>query len=93
MIKLEWKFNGRSVAPGQLGAEVAKAFKAEAINRARAAVAKVQCPVHGAGLKNVTVQAEGSPPALASTKRAATTYDSGSRVVYAGTVLPGRSRA
>lgn len=60
MIKLEWKFNGRSVAPGQLGAEVAKAFKAEAINRAKAAVAKVQCPVHGTGPKNVTVQAEGS---------------------------------
>jgi hypothetical protein len=60
VIKLEWKFNGRTVAPGQLGAEVAKAFKAEAIDSAKAAVAEIQCPVHGTRPKNVTVQAEGS---------------------------------
>lgn len=60
MIKLEWRFNGKRVAPGQLGNEVARAFRTEAINRAKAAVAKVRCPIHGTRPRNLAVRTAGN---------------------------------
>ncbi|MGH9160063.1 MAG: hypothetical protein ACRD2X_08755 [Vicinamibacteraceae bacterium] len=60
MIKLEWRFNGKRVAPGQLGNEMVRAFRRVAIDRAKAGVAKVRCPVHGSGPRNLTVRSTGS---------------------------------
>ena len=55
---IEWKFNGRRVAPGQLGNEVAKALKREVLAGATKAVTGVRCPVHGSHPTNVRVHEE-----------------------------------
>jgi hypothetical protein len=59
MIKFEWKLNGRAVAPGQLGQEVAKSIESEIVSRAKSAVARVRCPVHGSSPRNVRVSRSG----------------------------------
>ena len=41
MIKFDWKLNGRSVAPGQLGREPAKSVHGEIVSRAKSAVRNV----------------------------------------------------
>lgn len=53
MIKLTWKLNGRTVAPGQLGNEVMKSMKSEIHNRTLRAIAAVRCPVHGKAPANI----------------------------------------
>lgn len=60
VIKLEWKFNGRRLAPGQLGNVVANAIMEAAETQAKQAVAAVRCPVHGTSAKNIRVSRSGS---------------------------------
>lgn len=55
MIKLQWTFNGRRVAPGQLGREVTKSIQGEILNSAKNAVDHVLCPVHGTAARNIKV--------------------------------------
>lgn len=55
---LEWKFNGRRVASGQLGNELAKAMKSEALAVATEAVRGVRCPVHHQQPANIRVREE-----------------------------------
>lgn len=45
--KRDWKFNGKSVRAGQLGNELGKAIKAEALTAATKTVSGVRRPVHG----------------------------------------------
>ena len=59
MFKLDWKFNGKSVRPGQLGNEFAKAIKTEALTAAKKAVGGVRCPVHGKHPTDIRVHEEG----------------------------------
>jgi hypothetical protein len=57
---MEWKFNGRRVPPGQLGNVVAKSFAEAAVEQAKAAVARIPCPVHSTGAKNIDVTRNGN---------------------------------
>ena len=59
MVKLEWKFNGKSVRPGQLGNELAKAIKTEAVAAATKTVSGVRCPIHGEHPTDVRVHEKG----------------------------------
>lgn len=53
MIKLEWKLNGRSVAPGELGNELLKSFDNAIETKAKEAIVAVACPVHGTHATNI----------------------------------------
>lgn len=59
MFKLDWKFNGKSVRPGQLGSELARAVKTQALTAATKTVAGVRCPVHGTQPTDIQVRDEG----------------------------------
>jgi hypothetical protein len=59
MFKLDWKFNGKSVRPRQLGNELAKAIKSEALTAATKTVSGVRCPVHGKHPTNIRVHENG----------------------------------
>ena len=59
MFKLDWKFNGKTLRPGQLGNELAKAVKAEALAAATKTVSGVRCPVHRKHPTNIRVHDEG----------------------------------
>lgn len=58
MFKLDWKFNGKSVRSGQLGNELAKAIKTEALTAATRTIGAVRCPVHGKHATDVRVHEE-----------------------------------
>lgn len=55
MFKFEWKVNGRTVAPNQVGRELTKSLQGEIVSRAKIAVARVRCPVHGSSPRNIRV--------------------------------------
>lgn len=55
MIKVDWKLNGRSVPPGQLGREFAKSIQNTVLDQTKAAIAKVRCPVHGSTPHNIRI--------------------------------------
>jgi hypothetical protein len=59
MFRLGWKLNGRTVAPGQLGRELAKSIESEVVGRAKNAVARARCPVHGQPPRNIRVSRSG----------------------------------
>jgi hypothetical protein len=59
MIKFEWKLNGRTVAPDQIGRELAKSIEGEVIERAKSAVGRTRCPVHGSSPRNIRVSRSG----------------------------------
>ena len=55
MIRFKWTFNGRRIAPGQLGREVTKSIQSEIFNRAKKAVEQIRCPVHHVAPRNLRV--------------------------------------
>lgn len=57
---LEWKFNGRTIPANRIGDEIAKAFRTEALKKAKQAIAGIRCPVHGGGARNITTRSAGS---------------------------------
>lgn len=59
MIKLEWKFNGRTVPANRVGDELAKAVRAKASESAVSSISRVRCPVHGTAPKNIRVSGSG----------------------------------
>jgi len=59
MFKLDWKFNGKSVRPGQLGNELAKAIETEALTAATKTVSSVRCQVHGKHPTDIRVHVNG----------------------------------
>lgn len=59
MIKLEWKFNGRTVPAHRVADELGKAFRAKATDAVKAAVARARCPVHGSSPRNIQVSGSG----------------------------------
>jgi hypothetical protein len=59
MIKLTWKFNGRTVPANRVADELTKAVRAKAGDAAKNAIARVRCPVHGTSLRNIRVSGSG----------------------------------
>jgi len=59
MIKLQWKVNGRTVPANRIADELGKAIRAKASDAARANIARVRCPVHGATPYNIRVSGSG----------------------------------
>ena len=53
MIKLEWKMNGRTIRPDQIGNELMKNARRAISTQVEDAVRRVQCPVHGTHASNV----------------------------------------
>jgi len=60
VIKLTWKLNGQTIAPGQLGNEVMKSMRAEVHSRTKRAIAGVRCPVHGSTPTNIRMGNSGA---------------------------------
>lgn len=56
---LEWKFNGKTIPANRIGDELAKAFRAEALRKAKQAIAGIRCPVHGGGARNIIMRSAG----------------------------------
>ena len=59
MIKLEWKFNGRTVPASRVADELGKAVRAKATDAAKVRIARVRCPVHGTAPSNIRVSGAG----------------------------------
>lgn len=59
MIKSTWKFNGRTVPANRIADELGRAIRAKAGDAATDAVARVRCPVHGTGPRNIRVSGTG----------------------------------
>ena len=59
MMKLTWKFNGRTVSANRIANELAKTVRAKAGDAAKDAIASVQCPVHGVSPRNIRVSGHG----------------------------------
>lgn len=47
MFKVEWKVNGRTVRPDQVGQELMKGVRDAVTTEIEETVAGVRCPVHG----------------------------------------------
>lgn len=58
MVKLTWKFNG-AVPANRMADELGKAIRARAGDRAKNAIARVRCPVHGTPPRNIRVSSSG----------------------------------
>ena len=59
MFNLEWRINGRPVPSNRLADELTKTIKAEAIDETKKVIARVRCPVHGTGARNIRVHGNG----------------------------------
>ena len=59
MIKLTWKFNGRTVPANRIADELSKAVRAKAGDAAKDAIARVRCPVHGTPPRNIRTSGSG----------------------------------
>lgn len=59
MIKLTWKFNGRTVPANRLADELTKAVCAKTGDAAKDAIARVRCPIHGTPPRNIRVTRNG----------------------------------
>lgn len=59
MVKLTWKFNGRTVPANCIADELGKAIRARAGDAAKNAIARVRCPVHGTPPRNIRVSGSG----------------------------------
>ena len=55
MFKLTWKFNGRTIPANRIADELGKAVRSKATDAAKQAMARVRCPVHGTGPRNLRV--------------------------------------
>ena len=53
MVKLTWKFNGRTVPANRVADELTKAVRAKAGDAAKDTIARVRCPVHGTSPRNI----------------------------------------
>ena len=56
---LKWKFNGRTIPANRIGDELAKAFRTEALKKAKQAISGMHCPVHRGGARNITTRSAG----------------------------------
>ena len=54
MIKLTWKFDGRTMPANRIADELTKAVRARA-GAAKDAITRVPCPIHGTPPRNVRV--------------------------------------
>ncbi len=59
MFKLTWKFNGRTIPANRIADELGKAVRSKATDAAKQAMARVRCPVHGTGPRNLRVSGSG----------------------------------
>lgn len=55
MIKLTWKFNGRTVPANRIADELSEAVRAKAGDATKDAIARVRCPIHGTPPRNIRI--------------------------------------
>lgn len=60
MFNFEWRINGRKVPANRMADELGTAIRKEAIDKAKQAVARVRCPVHGTGAHGIRISGTGS---------------------------------